>query len=99
MRRCVQWQIFGGTLRYRSWDPGWTTGSAQPAWQVVARELLSTSSFTRSTSGTSDQSVQVHLELKATEADGRPVVVETVLFGRNTVYGYPADICKPVPPA
>lgn len=110
VRRCVQWQVNEGTLRFRSWDPTWNEagGGDVEAWQVVARELVDDAlidsgvapdPFTRDSSvGSQDQSVTVRLWLQAEEADGRPVEVTTVLFGRNTVYGYPSDICSPVPP-
>ena len=111
VRRCVQWQVYDRTLRYRSWDPDWSLpgGGSIESWRVVARELvddaLITSGeapdpFTRDASvGSQDQSVTVRLWLQAEEAGGRPIEVSTVLFGRNTVYGYPSDICAPVPPA
>jgi hypothetical protein len=43
--------------------------------------------------------VRVNLWLKPTQDKGKPVEVSTILFGRNTVYGFPADVCSPVPPA
>ena len=49
--------------------------------------------------GSQAQSVLVRLWLDSTDADGKPVEVSTVLSGRNTVYGYPADVCSPVPAA
>lgn len=104
VRRCVQWQIMDQTLRYRSWDPG--VGGAVEAWRVVARTLLPDAqqpavNFERVTAagGSQAQSVRVRLFLQAEESNGRPVEVTTILSGRNTIYGYPADVCSPIPPA
>ena len=106
VRRCVQWQVVDRTLRYRSWDPNWGAGGTVDAWQVVARTLLAdagqpAANFERVTAagGSQAQSVRVRLYLQAQESGGRPVEVTTVLSGRNTVYGYPANVCSPTPPA
>jgi type II secretory pathway pseudopilin PulG len=105
VRRCVQWQVIDEVLRYRSWDPPGAAGATVEPWRVVARSLVSDSSapatFTKETAsgGSQAQSVRVTLRLKAPAADGKPVEVTTVLSGRNTIYGYPADVCSPVPSA
>lgn len=105
VRRCVQWQVVAGTLRFRSWDPDWSTVGAVEGWRVVARSVISDSrapvTFTKETAsgGSQAQSVRVRLWLQAEGADGRPVEMTTVLSGRNTIYGYPVDVCSPVPPA
>jgi len=105
VRRCVQWQVVDEVLRYRSWDRGWDTvaGATVDSWRVVARDLISDGSapttFLKETAsgGSQAQSVRITLWLQAEEADGRPVEVATVLSGRNTIYGYPTDVCSPVP--
>lgn len=106
VRRCVQWQVIDEVLRYRSWDPGWSTSAGTvDDWRVVARSLVSDASapqtFRKETAagGSQAQSVRVTLWLQAETADGKPVEMTTVLSGRNTIYGYPADVCSPVPPA
>ena len=102
VRKCVQWQVHQSTLRFRSWDAG--IGGAVEPWRVVARNVRSDApakNFEKVTDngGSQAQSVLIRLWLKAEEANGNPVEVTTVLSGRNTVYGYPADVCSPVPPA
>jgi prepilin-type N-terminal cleavage/methylation domain-containing protein len=105
VRKCVQWQVHQDGLRFRSWDPGWNTGlGAVEPWRVVARHVRTDApakNFEKVTDngGSQAQSVLVRLWLQAKEAGGKPVEVTTVLSGRNTVYGYPADVCSPVPPA
>lgn len=105
VRRCVQWQVTDEVLRYRSWDPDWSTVGTVEPWRVVARSLVSDASapqpFRKETAagGSQAQSVRVTLWLKADSAVGKPVEMTTVLSGRNTIYGYPADVCSPVPPA
>ena len=101
VRACVQWQVdpAANTLRFRTWAPGGT--GVQP-WRVVARHLRAQQppkNFEKVTDngGSQAQSVLVRLWLDADEAGGKPVEVTTVLSGRNTVYGYPADVCSPVP--
>jgi prepilin-type N-terminal cleavage/methylation domain-containing protein len=106
VRRCVQWQVTVAGLRFRSWEPGWTmtVGTVDP-WSVVAQNVRSDMaapvSFQRMTSpgGSQAQSIRVRLWLKAADSRGKPVEATTVLTGRNTIYGYSADVCSPVPPA
>jgi len=104
VRRCVQWQVIDKTLRYRSWDPG--VGGVVEGWRVVARTLLAdaqqpATNFQRVTAagGSQAQSVRIRLFLQAKESGGKPVEVTTILSGRNTIYGYPADVCLPIPAA
>lgn len=105
VRRCVQWQAYQDTLRFRSWDPNWQVGGTVEAWRVVARDLRTDAeapkTFEKVTAagGSQAQSVRIVLWMDAVEANGRPVEISTILSGRNTVYGYSADICSPVPPA
>ncbi len=101
VRACVQWQVdpSSSTLRFRSWAPG---GAGVQPWRVVARHLRGqqpAKNFEKVTDngGSQAQSVLVRLWMDADEAGGKPVEVTTVLSGRNTVYGYPADVCSPVP--
>jgi prepilin-type N-terminal cleavage/methylation domain-containing protein len=106
VRRCVQWQVTSTGLRFRSWDPGWSyvVGTVDP-WRVIARYVRSDAgapvSFERVTAAANSQaqSIRVRLWLQAADAGGRPVEATTVLTGRDTIYGYSADVCSPVPPA
>ena len=102
VRRCVQWQVHGDALRYRSWDPGAATAEG---WRIVAHHVQSGAGvptpFEKVTAagGSQAQSVRVRLWIKSPQSGGKPAEVTTVLTGRNTIYGYPADVCSPVPPA
>lgn len=102
----------GGELQYRSWDPDWQSGGTVESWSVVARDLVAGTSGnppfamieigppkTESgpPSGTSAQSVSVRLRIQGQRTSSAPTTVETVLTGRNTVYGYPSDACSSVP--
>ena len=110
VRKCVQWRVIfddeattGGELQYRSWDPDWQSGGTVEPWSVVARDLVAGTSgnppFAKvdPLSGTSAQSVGVTLRIQGQRTSSAPTTVETVLTGRNTVYGYPSDACSPVP--
>jgi len=102
VHKCVQWQVYNETLRFRSWDPV-GGGSAVDDWSIVARDVIDNGTqpvpFVRvaSAGGSQAQSVRVILWLKAGSSNRKPVEISTVLFGRNTVYGYPADLCANVP--
>jgi prepilin-type N-terminal cleavage/methylation domain-containing protein len=106
VRRCVQWQVTTPGLRFRSWDPGWNTGAGTvDPWRVIARDVRSDPAAPPTfepvtTAGNSQaQSIRVRLWVKASDAGGKPVEATTVLTGRNTIYGYSADVCSPVPSA
>ena len=106
VRKCVQWQVYQGTLRYRSWDP-LGDGTVVNSWSVVARNLVDDPSAAprpsfqpvQQLAGSQAQSVRVNLWIKPLQDKGKPVEISTVLFGRNTVYGFPGDVCSNVPPA
>ena len=109
VRKCVQWRTIypnvgsaQGELQYRSWDTDWQTGGVVEPWSVVARDLVAPESgapFSKvdPLSGTSAQSVSVTLRIQGARTTSAPTTVRTVLTGRNTVYGYPSDVCSPVP--
>lgn len=105
VRRCVQWQVAEETLRFRSWDPDWTSAADVEPWRVVAHGVVSDGSAPTTfekvdnvTSGSEAQSVRVTLWVDTDPADKRPPAeVETVLTGRNTIYGYPVDMCDNIP--
>lgn len=98
-----------GRLEYRSWDPQWvSTGEVEP-WRVVARDLVDQRATDPSAvapfsnqiaaGGSEAQAVRVTLWLKDAKADARSkaATVSSVLTGRNTVFGYPADECGTIP--
>lgn len=111
--QCVQWRVvFDGTdtvdgrLEYRSWDPAWRSTGEVREWGVVARSLAQPAAgaakpFVQEAAagGSKAQSVRVTLWHKSSRSDtsSKAAAVSSVLTGRNTVYGYPADECSDVP--
>lgn len=107
---CVQWRVrfpTGGTglLEERSWTPLWASTGEVTSWRVVARDLVPPTGtapppFQRVTAagGSKAQSIQVSLQVRSAGSQGKPSTLTSVLTGRNTVYGYPADECASIPP-
>lgn len=104
--KCVQWQIAGGALRMRSWETTWQTGGTVSGWQTIARSIDNTTSsadvpfkLSGDTTPYSARVINVHLVLKSVDSQGRRMTVDTAISGRNTVYGYDAGVCSPIPPS
>lgn len=110
--RCAQWRVIfpagqpKGRLEFRSWQPDWLSTGVVSPWRVVANGLVAPTTaadapFQRVAyaAGSKAQSVQVTLWVKATglKASAAPAAIKSVLTGRNTVFGYPADECAAVP--
>lgn len=110
--RCAQWRVIfptgqpTGRLEFRSWQPDWLSSGVVNRWSVVANGLVPPTTvadvpFQRvaAAAGSKAQSVQVTLWVKATglKASAAPAAIKSVLTGRNTVFGYPADECVAVP--
>jgi type II secretory pathway pseudopilin PulG len=103
-QRCVQWQVYNGKLRSRSWSPTWTTDGQVSAWTVVAHDLVNTTAtppFALQGGSTAYGSrlADVTLLVKSPTAGGKPVNVTSSLSGRNTAYGYDPGVCNPAPAA
>src|SRR3954452_19586788 len=104
LERCVQWQVIGGVLRTRSWTPTWQTDGVVSAWKTVARGIANTtaqSPFGLRSNGTSGaygaRLLDIALYTQTSSKGGTPVLVQDSLAGRNTVYGFDAGTCAPVP--
>ncbi|MGH8869300.1 MAG: PilW family protein [Actinomycetes bacterium] len=104
-RRCVQWQVFDGHLRMRSWE-GSTSGgySNVSAWRTVARNLVNTAGtppfqLEGASSPYGSRLINVRLLVKTPDSGGQPIEVQSSLSGRNTQYGYNPGTCTPIPPA
>jgi hypothetical protein len=104
--RCVQWQVTGGLLRTRSWEP--ITGVLVSGWRVVARNVVNTvdsdpttvdpeAPFALAGGGTTtsygQRLVDILFLVKDPRSGGKPVEVRASLSGRNTQYGYDAGVC------
>jgi len=103
-QRCVQWQVFNGKLRSRSWSPTWTTDGQVSAWAIVAHDVVNTTAtppFALQGGSTAYGSrlADVTLLVKSPTAGGKPVNVTSSLSGRNTAYGYDPGVCNPAPAA
>lgn len=103
-QRCVQWQVFDGKLRSRSWSPTWITDGQVSAWAIVAHDVVNTTAtppFALQGGSTAYGSrlADVTLLVKSPTADGKPVNVTSSLSGRNTAYGYDPGVCNPAPAA
>lgn len=103
-QRCVQWQVSGGKLRYRSWSPTWTTDGQVSDWTIVARDVVNTTAappFALQGGSTAYGSrlVDITLLVKSPTARGKPINVTSSLSGRNTAYGYDPGVCSPSPAA
>ncbi len=101
-QQCVQWQVYNGALRFRSWSPTWETDGIVSTWSNKARYIVndaSTPPFALEGSATAYGSrlLDISLRVKAPKAGGNPVQLQTSLSGRNTLYGYDPGVCTPVP--
>jgi hypothetical protein len=105
--KCVQWQVVNRQLRYRSWTPDWQTTGNVTAWRTVANQIDNDTSVATterpfklegSTTQYGSRLVDVTLYTKASTAPvSQRVMVSSSLSGRNTIYGYDAGVCSPVP--
>lgn len=111
--QCVQWRVIfpsglltAGELQFRSWQTDWLSTGVVTAWRVVARDLVAPPSLTdapfqriAAAASSIAQSVQVTLWVKepGSRLASAPTVIASVLTGRNTIFGYPADECAAVP--
>ena len=110
IKTCVQWQVTGGALRTRTWDPA--TGVVEKDWRTVARNIVNVvdgdpstpdpqAPFALAGGGTTTsygkRLVDVVLLVKDDESGGAPVEVRASLSGRNTQYGFDPGACPPPP--
>jgi len=98
-----------GRLEYRSWDPAWQSSGLIEDWHTVAHGVVDQAQvdatadkpFTnqQAQGGSEAQSVRVTLWVKDRQSkeDSKASAVSSVLTGRNTVFGYPADECANIP--
>ena len=103
-QRCVQWQVYNGKLRTRSWSPTWQTDGLVSGWAIVAHDVVNTTAtppFALQGGSTAYGSrlVDIALLVKSPTAGGKPINVTSSLSGRNTAYGYDPGVCSPIPAA
>lgn len=103
-QRCVQWQVFGGKLRSRSWSPTWQTDGQVSGWAVVAHDVVNTTAtppfaLQGGTTAYGSRLIDIALLVKSPTSGGKNINVTSSLSGRNTAYGYDPGVCNPAPAA
>ena len=94
------------SLRTRNWDPNWLTSTDVTAWRTVSRGLTVGGTLDPGTvplpftlaaaSDYGSRLLDVKFEVKDTR-DNNTATLQSSLSGRNTTYGYDAQLCTPVP--
>jgi hypothetical protein len=102
---CVQWQITtGNELQRRDWPPGEPENVS--SWDVVATEVVNRTVTPAVPAFALDPDpvkagrtldVTFVVDVDTADASQKTVRIQTSLTGRNTSYGYSADVCEPVP--
>jgi hypothetical protein len=103
-QRCVQWQVYNGALRTRSWSTTWLTDGNVTSWGTIARNLRNTTatppfSLQGGATAFGSRLVDIDLLVKDPTSSGNVLQVKTSLSGRNTQYGYDPGVCNPMPSA
>jgi prepilin-type N-terminal cleavage/methylation domain-containing protein len=101
--QCVQWLIEDEQLLRRFWPPGKPEDVGD--WRVIAENVVNVlegePAFALDPDGDKGgRTVDIALMVNSTPDDptNRTVRIETSLTGRNTSFGFPVDVCDPVPP-
>lgn len=111
--RCVEWRLVRDPdgpdhLERRSWGIFWTTDpdGLVSGWRVVATDVVNFDLDPPEPLFQLDADPQkgsrivvVNVITQSDEDSGSPIRVTASITGRNTSYGYPADVCNNVPPA
>jgi hypothetical protein len=102
--QCVQWLIEDQELLRRFWPPGEPEDVS--GWSVVAENVVNAEPGVEVPAFSLDpdenkggRTVDIVLMVNSTPDDptNRTVRIETSLTGRNTSFGFPVDVCDPVP--
>jgi prepilin-type N-terminal cleavage/methylation domain-containing protein len=100
--QCVQWLIEDQQLLRRFWPPG--EPEVVSDWRVVTDNVVNVlegqPAFALDPDGDKGgRTVDIVLMVNSTPDDptNRTVRIETSLTGRNTSFGFPVDVCDPVP--
>jgi hypothetical protein len=102
--QCVQWLIEDQELLRRFWPPGEPEDVS--GWTVVAENVVNAEPGVEVPAFSLDpdddnggRTVDIVLMVNSTPDDptNRTVRIETSLTGRNTSFGFPVDVCDPVP--
>jgi hypothetical protein len=102
--QCVQWTIQDGKLLRRFWPQG------QPdqvsSWRVETEHIVNVEEGVQAFSLDADPdkggrtvNVVIMVESNPNRPGTSPVRIQTALTGRNTSFGFPVNVCDPVPAA
>ena len=103
--QCSQWRITEGTLQTRRWATTDPEGSVTDWWTVahdVANRSVTPAVDAFSLDGTpayKDRMMNITLVVDRDDDAAPPERYQLSITGRNTQYGYPANVCEEVPPA
>lgn len=100
--RCLQWRVVDERLESRWWEPGWSTGDYVSDWKVVATDVVNRTQNVpafqlQSSAAFGDRLLTVSF-LVQSDPSSRATQIDASITGRNTQFGYPTDVCSPVPP-
>jgi type II secretory pathway pseudopilin PulG len=100
--QCVQWDIQEGSLLRRSWPPGEPENVSD--WRLIAENVVNEDEGEPAfrldpAADKGGRTVDIVLLINSTPGDptNNTVRIETSLTGRNTSFGFPEDVCDPVP--
>jgi hypothetical protein len=104
--RCVQWRIHDDRLDTREWSPTWATDGYVTEWRTVTTGVVNRSVSPSVTAFSLDQSqavygsrlLQVVFVTNTKTTSGPAARVEFSVTGRNTGFGFPANVCNNIPP-
>jgi prepilin-type N-terminal cleavage/methylation domain-containing protein len=102
--QCVQWKIVTATdqLLSRRWPSNWRSDPSKITdWRIVADNVVNNAAnpaFTLDPDpNKGERTVVVNLSVNSNLASGQDVSVVESITGRNTEYGYPANVCEDIP--
>lgn len=101
--RCVQWRVVDQRLESRWWEPGWSTGNFVSEWRLIAKDVVNREQNVpafqlQNSAAFGDRLLTVSFMVQTNARSGRPTRIDASITGRNTQFGYPTDVCSPVPP-
>lgn len=106
VQKCVQWQVVGRQLQWRSWTTTWVTDGNVSGWRVVADDVANATvvppvplfSLDTSQPEFGQRVMRISILANDDERAGRPARVDLSVTGRNTQSGYSGAVCNDVPP-
>ncbi|UER54164.1 type II secretion system protein [Kineosporiaceae bacterium SCSIO 59966] len=101
LQKCMQWRVVDGRLESRSWAPTWQSDHNVSEWSTVASGLVNTPSDPPFSLNPDihygGRLVEINLAVGTQLPGARDVIIASSISGRNTQFGYTANVCEPVP--